>query len=88
MPNEFNSPEGATANPQIEEDCRRPFGAVGCFETDDLGLTPQATCLCPLRGKISPPGPPSRTFRRNPLRRGKPPGEREETCYQVWHSRE
>ena len=53
MPNESPSPEGATADPCSKEDCRRPFGAQGCCGTGYLGLTPQATCRCPFRGKKS-----------------------------------
>ena len=33
--------------------CRRPFGAQDCMRTElTWGLTPQATCLRPLRGKL------------------------------------
>jgi hypothetical protein len=50
-----NSPEGATADRRSEKDRRRPFGAQGSFEIADLGLTPQATCRCPLQGKSRKP---------------------------------
>ena len=67
MSNESLSPEGAAADHGSEKDCRRPFGAQGCCETGDLGLTPQATCRCPFRGKNQTPRP---VYKRVVLSRG------------------
>src|SRR4051812_15048033 len=45
--NGSQSPEGAAADRRSEEDRRRPFGALDRGGAGFLGLTPQATCLCP-----------------------------------------
>src|SRR5436305_12797215 len=50
MPHESQSPEGATADPHSEEDCRRPLGALGLWRNRPPGAGAPGYMPPPLRG--------------------------------------
>jgi hypothetical protein len=49
------APKGRRQTHASRKTAVAPSGLWVCFGTGYLGLTPQATCLCPLRGKIPDP---------------------------------
>jgi hypothetical protein len=51
MPDEFQSPEGATANLRFPEDCRRPFGALGLLWNRLPGADAPGYMPLPLAGQ-------------------------------------